>query len=151
GGRQLPAREAVDLQVASQPPAQRRQRPSETGETGELRFVAHGGPAWMVEVLLAAGFVTTSGLEMALRIERDPDLAPGRRDHQLLDPLALQGVGQRLSVRPLETEARASPTPDVARLVVPDVAQTRPGGRLERRLVRGYRHICHAAIVLSLE
>src|SRR5690606_7733161 len=142
GGGQLAPRQALVSEVAPEPAPERRQRLTEPRQTGELRGVAHGGPARMVEVLFAPRLVTAGGLQVPPRVLGDPDLTPSRRDHQLLDTLAF-GRAHRRAIGPVVAEAPTAPAPAEAGLVVGDVAQAGAGGGFRRGLTRRCRAAAH--------
>ncbi len=64
----------------------------------ELRRVALDAPLGVVEVLLAACRVDAHRLDVAVGHRADPDVLPGRWDHQALDPGDVLGsqLGARL-------------------------------------------------------
>ena len=64
----------------------------EAHELVELRLLLPGAELRVVEVLAAPGLVDTGRLELRARPRRDPDVLPGRRDHELLDALDLGGI-----------------------------------------------------------
>jgi hypothetical protein len=51
----------------------------------------------VVEVLTAPGLVDPGRLELGVSARRNPDVTPGRRNDERLDPLDLLGVRDRLS------------------------------------------------------
>jgi hypothetical protein len=51
-----------------------------------LHLVAHGAPFRMVAVLLASARVASGGLQVAVGLRADPDVGPGRRNDERLDP-----------------------------------------------------------------
>ena len=77
----------------------------------------------MVAVLLAPTGVAAGGLEMAVGVGTDPDLAIGRRNGQLVQPADLLGVADALAVGIEIDEALALPASTDARLAVVDVAE----------------------------
>src|SRR5262245_17234534 len=105
--------------------AKARQRCGERGEARELHFIAASGPARMVAILLAATLVAAGRLEVTLRMGRDPDIAPGRRDDQASDAGKSYGVFDPLAVRPHVEEAGAGTPAANARLLVTGVDQGR--------------------------
>lgn len=66
--------------------AQRGQAMAKRGEARKFRLVAAGGPVGMIAILLAPALVAAGRLNMSGRIGADPDISPGRRDDQRLDP-----------------------------------------------------------------
>ena len=75
-----------------------RQRTGEPEHVVELLAVAPLAPARVVEVLPAARGVDAGGLDVAAGIRADPDVLPGRRDHELVDPREDLGVRDGLPV-----------------------------------------------------
>src|SRR5690606_12519133 len=67
-----------------------RQDPGKGQERAELGLAAVLGPARIIKILLAAAFVTTGSLKVAVGIRTNPDLGPGGRDDQRLDALAVR-------------------------------------------------------------
>ncbi len=55
-------------------------------------------PGGVVDVLLAPALVAAGGLDMAARVGADPDVGPGRRDHQLGDAVLGGCVVDRLPI-----------------------------------------------------
>ena len=89
--------------------------------------IAYLAPARVVAVLLAPTGVAAGGLEMAVGVGTDPDLAIGRRNGQLVQPADFLGVADALAVGVEIDEALALPASTDARLAVVDVAEA--GGR----------------------
>jgi hypothetical protein len=80
----------------------------------ELQLVALGAPVGVVEVLSPAGVVGADRLDVTVRVRADPDVLPGRRDHQRLDAqhlLAAEPVAVLVVVRepPAGTLPRPAP------------------------------------------
>ncbi len=86
------ARQATAGQVVLDLRAQLGQRPAELGHAAIFGAVAVGAPVGMVDVLLASSLVAAGGLDMPPRIGADPDVGPGRRDHQLGDAVFRAGA-----------------------------------------------------------
>src|SRR5437899_2956745 len=81
------AREAIPLHVLVGCASQLWQPLAEPLDLGVLLFLAPGGKARVVEVLNAPGLVYSYRLEPPVRRRGDTHLFPGRRNHQLSDPL----------------------------------------------------------------
>jgi hypothetical protein len=79
--------------------------------------VLGGPPLVVVQVLAAAGLVGADGLDVAVRVRADPDVLPGRRDHQRPDPLDHLGVLDHVAVSIEVAEPLAPAAPGQARLV----------------------------------
>jgi hypothetical protein len=128
---------ALDLRLDAL--AQRRERPREGEHVVELLLVAAGAPAWVVEVLLAAGGVGAGRLDVAPGVRADPDVLPRRRDHELLDALEYLGVVHApRAVGLVDEAAPAARAPD---------ARTRAVGAAQAGRTRGSgggRHGHHA-------
>ena len=117
-GEHLLARQAGPGEVVVDPLADRRQRASEGDQPLELGGITPRAVPRVVAVLLAA-----RGLEMAVRPGRDPDVRPGRRDHDLADPLEDFRVADRPAVGIAVGEAAAGPPAGDARAIVAGVAE----------------------------
>src|SRR3954452_5894075 len=77
-----------------------------------LRSITLGPPLRVIEVLPPAGLVGADRLQVAVRPRADPDVLPGGRDHQALDPLGILGRQPvALLVEVDETGARAAARP----------------------------------------
>src|SRR5690349_10947570 len=112
--------------------ADRRQCLREGNEARILGFVADRRPALVVAILLAAAIVPPGRLDVALRVRRNPDVRPRRRDGQLADTGQRFLVLDPLALRRAVAEA-LRPAPDAADagLGVADVGELRfPGGEL---------------------
>ena len=108
-GQHVVAVELVAGEVRGDALAQRGQRAGELDHVVELLLVAALAPARVVQVLLAPAVVDAGGLDVAARVRADPDVLPGRRDHQLVDPLQHLGVGDALAVGVEVLEPLAAP------------------------------------------
>ena len=65
----------------------------------------------VVKVLLAPGRIDPGCLQMPTRVHANPHIPPGRRDHELSDPLKHLGVVDPLSVRVEVLKPTAAPSP----------------------------------------
>ncbi len=115
-------RHRLELHVFRHRLAKCGQRVGETHELVELRLFLGGAVILVVEVLAATGGIDACGLELRGRPGRDPDLFPGGRNRELVDPLELRRVGDSLAA-PIEI-AEMTPRPDPCPPSVP-----RHGGR----------------------
>src|SRR6185436_20353222 len=93
----------------------------------ELRVVARVAVGRVVAVLLAPARVARGGLDVAVGIEADPDLGPGRRDRQRIDPSSLAPVRDACAAGQVIGPARADALARDAARAVGDIAQ--PGAR----------------------
>jgi hypothetical protein len=94
----------------------------------------------MVAILLAAALVAAGRLDVAVRIGRNPDVGPGRRNGQRFYARQRFAAGDRLAVRRNVRKAFAGAAAPDARLGVADIG--------ERCLPRGF--LCRlAAAVLA--
>src|SRR5512144_656527 len=84
-GQDLRPRQPEKGQIAADRPADRGERASELGEPVELRLVALGAPLLVIAILPAPFRVTSHRLQMPVRVGADPDIAPGRWNHQPAD------------------------------------------------------------------
>src|SRR6202171_566319 len=98
----LPPGQVASAQVAFHPLANVGKDLAELEHAAELRLVARRPAQRVVAILLAPPRVAGCGLDVASRIRADPDVAPGRRNHQGPDPLALDGVGDPVPARRVE-------------------------------------------------
>ena len=97
--------------------AQFRQRGGEIEDMQEFRQLPPFPPAGVVDVLLAAAGVATGRLDVPVRIRADPDVGPGGRNDQALDPRSrLFSDGPALAVE--IGEAMPGSAPPQAGLVV---------------------------------
>ena len=83
----LVATEAALAQVRFDGAPQFRQGVRELGQIAVFRLVAAGGPALVIAVLLAAPHIAPGNLHVTVGVRRDPDIRPGRRNDQRLDPV----------------------------------------------------------------
>src|SRR5581483_6525940 len=97
-GEDLPAAEILRTQIALHPLADVRKDLAELEHPAELRLVARLPIERVVAVLLAPARVARRHLDVAAGIRTDPDAAPGRRNHQRLDPPAGDGVADPFAV-----------------------------------------------------
>src|SRR5690606_4149398 len=121
----LLAGQAAHAQVVVGALADDRQDGGEVHQMVVLVSVADLAPALVVDVLLPAAVVPPGGLNVAGGVWADPDISPGRRNGQLLDPRAHLAVADRLAVRVAVAEATPSSPASDARALVGDVAQAR--------------------------
>src|SRR5207253_10303820 len=78
--------------------ADRRQRLGKRSQATVLDVITHLSPARVVAVLLAAARVATRGLQVSASIGTDPDVRPGWRNGQRLEPHQHLGVGDALAL-----------------------------------------------------
>src|SRR5207248_511068 len=117
------------------------QRLGERNQTSVLHLVAHLAPARVIAVLLAAAGVPSDGLKMTARIGTDPDVGPGRRNHERSDALELGRIADfPSSWRHVPELPPRTHTADPRGMFVVDVAQTRGAGRVGRRERRTGAH-----------
>ncbi len=64
-----------------------------------LRFVAHLTPPLVIPVLLATTDIASGCLNVAVCARADPDILPGRRDHERLDPRKDLQIGDATPLR----------------------------------------------------
>ena len=81
--------ESVAAQGGRHAPARARQRLGERERARELAAVAARAPLRVVQVLAPTGLVDADGLDVAVRLDRDPDVLPGGRDDEVVDALAI--------------------------------------------------------------
>jgi len=97
--------------------AQVRQTLGKENQTVEFRLLLLSAKIRVVDVLFSTRRVDAGGLELGRSAARDPDVFPGRRNHERLDPLELLLVGDAISARvdvaepPARTFASESPLP----------------------------------------
>jgi hypothetical protein len=113
---------AGEVEVGAEPAA-------DVGEPGghldhpvELRLVPLRPPHRVVQVLPPAGVVGAHGLQVRVRVRRDPDVAPRGRDDQRLDALDLR-LPERAAVHVEVTEPATVAHPLPSRVAGGDGAQ----------------------------
>ena len=107
--------QSMAVQVAPHPLAQHRQPPGHLQHVVELRLVLLLPPLRVVDVLLAPGRVDPDRLDVPVRMRRDPDVLPGRRDDQLPQPGQDIRIPHRSPGRVDEEPTPPAPTPPVPR------------------------------------
>src|SRR5258706_17021 len=130
GGEDLPPGEIARAQIAFHALADFREDFAELEHAAELGLVARFAVQRVVAVLLAAAGVARRRLDVALGIRGDPDVRPGGRNYQGLDPLALGLARDTRAVRCVESPALAGALAPDALDAIGDVAQARAEGRL---------------------
>ncbi len=126
----LLARKSALGEVRLDPLAQAGEGASEFGHAAVLGLVPVGAPIGMIDVLLAALLVAAGRLDVAAGFGADPDLGPGRRNHQLGDAILGAGVLDRLAVSVDVGESLARPLAADARVAVVHIDQSDGGGLL---------------------
>src|SRR5262245_2082390 len=86
GGENLLARKAAERHVLPNLRADTRKSLGKCDDVFVLRALAHLAESWMIAVLLSALGIPTSGLNVPVSKWADPDVGPGRRNCQRLDP-----------------------------------------------------------------
>src|SRR5262245_56523514 len=86
GGENLLARKAAERHVLPNLRADTRKSLGECDDVFVLRALAHLAESWMIAILLSALGIPTSGLNVPISKWADPDVGPGRRNRQRLDP-----------------------------------------------------------------
>ena len=116
--------QAGELQVAFGGAADLRQRPAEGERPAVFRLVPDAPPSRVVTVLLPPPVVAARRLDVAVGSRADPDLGPGGRDRQRLDPRQGLGVADRMTLRvDVTIDGRASPGESPA---VPSLTYRKP-------------------------
>src|SRR5215470_3874603 len=121
--------------------ANARERLRERDEAAVLHFVTDLAPTRVITILFAAARVATGRLQVASRISADPDIGPGRRDHQRSNSFALGRIRNRPAVWihvPKSVVTTDAANPGCSRVV--DVAEPRN----PRRIVRREHHLLPA-------
>ena len=131
----LLARHAGEREVASHPPAQRRERAREVDQLVVLRLVADLAPARVVAVLLAPPRVTSDGLDVAAGRRADAHVRPRRRDRECADSFEIGASAQGTAGGPAVAEPPSRPHPPDGGSLIRDVAQPR-AARVGRGLGR---------------
>jgi hypothetical protein len=92
-----------------------RQALGKANQPVELRLLLLRPEIPVIDVLLPSGSVDAGGLELRRRAGRDPDLFPGGRDDERLDPLELflvdDATSARVDVTEVSARSFASPSP----------------------------------------
>ena len=123
-------------EVLPHPAPDQRENGSEGDHPGELRLVPRLAVARMIAVLLSPPRIPSERLQMPGPRRADPNVAPGRRDHQRPDPRQSLFVSNRLAVRPeVAKRLPASNAPDT---------RSRAGYVMESRFSRRGTGVGHA-------
>ncbi len=125
GRQHLAPGQAGEFQVAFGGAADLRQRPAEGERPAVLGLVPHAPPSRVVSVLLPPPGVAARRLDVAVGSRADPDLGPGGRDHQGLDPRQGLRVADRPAVGVDISERPAALHPADPRRLVVHVPQAR--------------------------
>ena len=113
----------LPLEILADAAPDARQRPAELPETVVFERPALLFPVRMVAVLLAVAVVQPGRLQVAFRIETDPDLAPGRRHRQCGDAIQRLRVPDGRAVRQGVGKTAPAPAAPDARLLVADICE----------------------------
>ena len=120
------ARQTAALQIRFDAGADQRQRLGEDQQLAVFRLVAHFAPARVIAVLLAAALVAAGRLQMAVRVEADPHIGPGRRDRQRANAPQRLDVAHQRAVRAGGSRNRSfAAMAGDARRGIADIAQPR--------------------------
>src|ERR1700704_5285660 len=130
GGEDLAPREIARAQVALHALADLGEGFAELEHAPELRLVARLAVQGMVAVLLAAARVARSRLDVPFGVRADPDVGPGGRNREGVDPLALGFACDALAVRRVVNPALSRTLAPDAGEAVGDVAEPGAQGRL---------------------
>ena len=125
-------RQSGSFEVAVRLFADLRQRLGKGEHAVVLDRVADLAPMRVVAILLAAPRVASGRLQVATRVGTDPDIAPGGRDGEPLDPVDRLRVSDGAAVRIQIGEPLPHPLPPDSRRLVGHVAQPRGPGRRHR-------------------
>jgi hypothetical protein len=115
GGQDPLAAQPAAAELFADRLAQPRQCRAELQHPVVLALILFLAPVVVVAVLAAARRVGADRLDVAAGVRADPDLLPGRRDDQGLNPDQRRLVGDRPGVRAEVAEPPAAPLPAVAR------------------------------------
>ena len=85
----------------------------------------------MINVLLAVSLVATARLQVAVLQRTNPDILPGRRNHQRLDALERLPVADNPAIRAAIAESPANPLAPDARVVIMHVTQAHLARRFD--------------------
>ena len=130
------ARHPFKLDVAAHGTPQLRQHGGELTHRGILAIGPPLVPPVVVAVLLAARFVVSGRLDVAVRVGADPDFLPGGRDGQVAYPPERLLVGDRGSLGVREGESTAALAAVDARARAVGATQPAPGrGRVRHQVV----------------
>src|SRR4029450_13782842 len=114
GDRTRPLRAVfLSVQVLGHRGAEIRELFGETDQLVVLRLLLPGAEGWVVKILPAPGGIHAGRLELCAGARRDPDVLPGRRDDERLDPPQLVRVRDAVasSVLVAEVPPRAHACP----------------------------------------
>ncbi len=117
-------------EVVVDPASQPRQGAAEIGHAAVFGLVAMSAPVGVVDVLLAAALVAAGGLDMTAGVGTDPDVGPGRRDHQPGDAVLGAGVVDGAAIRIEIGKALAGLAAGDARVAVVHIDEAGRGGFL---------------------
>src|SRR5262249_49011790 len=95
GGEDLLAWQSRSPEIRFGPAANARQHFREVDQPSVLHFVSDVTPARVIPILLAPFRVAAGPRQMTRGIRADPDVGPGRRTRQRLDPRNLLGPADR--------------------------------------------------------
>ena len=135
-GRDRVARQLAACHVALHPPPDPREPLSELHQPLELAPLLDRSKARVVAVDLPSPSVAAGRHQVDIRLGADPDVGPGRRDHERPDPAELTRVFDGAALRIAVGEAAPGPNPPDARPVVGAVAEA---GGARSRAVRTSR------------
>ena len=130
--KHLLSRHAGPFQVAVRLLADLRQGRSKGQHPVVLDGIANLAPARVISVLLAPPGVAPGRLQMAARVGADPDVRPGRRDGQALDPPDRVRVTDAAALAVAVREALPGALPTDPRAQIRDIAQAGGSRRLHR-------------------
>ena len=125
-GQHLFATEARSLQIPRHPAPDSRQRLSKRDGALVFGLVAHRAPVGVVAVLFAPARIAPGRLDMPVLLRADPDVRPGRRNGESLDPPERLLIRHPPSVVGFVAERLSRFDPSKAGVAIIDVAQ--PGG-----------------------
>jgi hypothetical protein len=130
GGQDPFPAQAAGVQMAADGLSDGRQGGPEVLDPVVLVLVPVLAPQIVVPVLTASGRIGADGLDVTSRVGADPDVLPGRRDDQGLDPGQRPRIRDRGAVRAEVAEAPpAAPAPDAGAVGVAAPQRVIPGGR----------------------
>src|ERR1700712_3968746 len=96
---------------------------AEIDELMKFLDASMGLPVLMIAILLAAAGIDPGCLQMAVRLEADPNIFIGRRQAERGDPQAVTFVREKAAIRQFVTEALALAAAQDARFAVGHIDQ----------------------------
>ena len=131
-GQDFFAAKTFAREILGEAAANGRQHARKIHQPVKLGLVANLPPAMMINVLLAVSLVAAARLQVAVRQRTNPDLLPGRWNHQRPDALKRLPVTHDPAIRAAIAESPANPLAADAGVVIMHVTQPHFARRFDR-------------------